>query len=191
MQIEKSELQEFASIIATAVVEALESKGMIGTAQPQEKPDRTKSAYAKTEALLYNYNGFKRIVHERKLEIETLRRCGIPKKSTSIVEYTPKTGTVHGIVLEDDTVENMIANVERSVEGTVHIISLINKSMDALRGDPYYCILEMRYFEGRTQEDIADHLGCSQVTISKNKNRLVRELSMRLFPNQAITEMLE
>ena len=184
-------MQEFASLVAASVVEALESKGLIGNTQPKDKPDRSKSAYSKTEALLYNYNGFKRIIHERKLEIETLRRCGVPKKSTSIVEYTPKSGTVHGITLEDDTVEHMIANVERSVEGTVQVISLIDRGMDALRGDPYYCILEMRYFEGRTQEDIADHLGCSQVTISKNKNRLVRELSMRLFPDQAITEMLE
>ena len=191
MQIDKSTMQEFASLVAASVVEALESKGLIGNTQPKDKPDRSKSAYSKTEALLYNYNGFKRIIHERKLEIETLRRCGVPKKSTSIVEYTPKSGTVHGITLEDDTVEHMIANVERSVEGTVQVISLIDRGMDALRGDPYYCILEMRYFEGRTQEDIADHLGCSQVTISKNKNRLVRELSMRLFPDQAITEMLE
>lgn len=182
---------EFASIVAASVVEALESKGYLGNAQPKEKPDRSKSAYAKTEALLYHYNGFKRIIQERALEIETLRKYGVPKKSPSIVEYTPKSGTVHGLTLEDDTVESMIHNVERSVEGTVHIISLINKSMDALRNDPYFCILEMRYFEGRTQEDIADHLGCSQVTVSKNKNRLVRELSMRLFPNQAINEMLE
>lgn len=191
MQIEKSEMQEFARLVAASVVEALESKGLLGIpVQKQDKP-KSKSAYAKTEALLYNYHGFKRIIHEHKLEIETLRRCGIPKKSTSIVEYTPKSGTVHGIVLEDDTVESMIANVERSVEGTVQAISLIDKAMDTLKGDPYYCILEMRYFEGRTQEDIADHLGCSQVTISKNKNRLVRELSMRLFPNQTINEMLE
>ena len=191
MQMDKSQMLEFASIVAASVVEALESKGIIGNPQPTEKPDRSKSAYAKTEALLYHYNGFKRIVQERKLEIETLRKYGVPKKSPSIVEYTPKSSTVHGITLEDDTVETMIHNVERSVEGTVHVISLIDKSMDALRGDPYFCILEMRYFEGRTQDDIADHLGCSQVTVSKNKNRLVRELSMRLFPNQAINEMLE
>lgn len=191
MQIDKSTMLEFASIVAASVVEALESKGLLGTPQPKEKPDKTKSAYAKTEALLYHYNGFKRIIQERKKEIETLRTYGVPKKSASIVEYTPKSSNVKGIVLEDDTVESMVANVQRSVEGTVQAIDLIDKSMDALKGDPYFCILEMRYFEGRTQDDIADHLGCSQVTVSKNKNRLVRELSMRLFPNQAINEMLE
>ena len=187
----KSDMLEFASIVAASVVDALESKGLLGTPQVKEKPDRSKSAYAKTEALLYHYNGFKRIIQERELEIETLRKYGVPKKSPSIVEYTPKSGTVHGLTLEDDTVESMVCNVQRSVEGTVQAIHLIDKGMDALQGDPYFCILEMRYFEGRTQEDIADHLGCSQVTVSKNKNRLVRELSMRLFPNQAINEMLE
>ena len=191
MQMDEQTLHKFASMIAASVIEALESKGIVGNTQPKDKPDRSKSAYAKTEALLYHYNGFKRLVKERELEIETLRKCGVPKKSPSIVEYTSKSGVVHGITLEDDTVDIMIGNVQRSVEGTVQAISLIDKSMEALKDDPYYCILEMRYFEGRTQEDIADHLGCRQVTISKNKNRLVRELSMRLFPNQAITEMLE
>lgn len=189
MQIDEQTLHKFASMIAASVIEALESKGIIGTSTT--KPSNSKSAYAKTEALLYHYNGFKRLIKDRKLEIETLRKCGVPKKSPSIVEYTSKSGTVHGLTLEDDTVEAMITNVERSVEGTVQAISLIDKSMDVLRSDPYFCILEMRYFEGRTQEDIADYLGCSQVTVSKNKNRLVRELSMQLFPNQAIAEMLE
>ena len=76
------------------------------------------------------------------------------------------------------------------MQGTVQAIALIDKCMAQLRNDPYYGILEMRYFDGRTQEDIALEFGCSQVTISNNKNRLVRELSMRLFPNQAINEMM-
>ena len=62
--------------------------------------------------------------------------------------------------------------------------------MDALKSDPYYKILEMRYFEGRTQEDIALEFGVTQVTISTNKSRLVKALAMRLFPDQVIGEML-
>lgn len=184
MQITKSEMNELATLVATAVVEALEKRSSTPI------PVSNKSAYAKTEALLYNYNNFKRIIKERELEIETIKRYGVPKKSASIVEYAPHTGTVEGLTLDEESVDAAVRNVQASVEGTVQAITMIDKAMDALKHDPYYCVVEQVYFEGRTQEDIATQMGCSQVTISKNKSRLVKELSIRLFPNQAIAEMM-
>jgi DNA-directed RNA polymerase specialized sigma subunit len=70
------------------------------------------------------------------------------------------------------------------------IKALIEKGMGTLKADPYYKVLEMVYFERRTQEEIALEFDVSQVTISTNKKRLVRELSMQLFPNQVVDEML-
>lgn len=192
MQIEKSEMLEFADMIAVAVVKALEVKGMVGSANANPKPERSgKTAYQKTEALLYNYRNFKKIVEERMSEIDSIKKYGVPKKSGSVVEYGNRSNREQGLKTVEESVQSAVWNVERSVHDTVQVISLIDKSMAALKCDPYYDILEMRYFDGRTQEDIADHLGCSQVTISKNKARLVNELSMRLFPSQAISEIME
>jgi RNA polymerase sigma factor (sigma-70 family) len=106
------------------------------------------------------------------------------------VGFSPKGNTTPGLTLEEDVVQCAINTVQESMSETVQVINMIDKAMVALKNDPYYRILEMTYFEGRTQEDIALHYGVSQVTISKNKNKLVRELSIRLFPNQAILEML-
>ena len=86
--------------------------------------------------------------------------------------------------------EAAVRSVEESVHDIVQAIELIDNCMASLSSDPYYDILEMRYFEGRTQEDIADYYKCSQVTISKNKSRLVKELALKLFPNQVIKEMM-
>lgn len=174
---------EFAELVASAVVKAL------GATKPTEQSKPEKTAYQKTEQLLYNYNGFKRIVAERMQEIEDIRKYGVPQ-SCAVKEYVNKGNTVHGLVLEEESVESAVRTVERSVEGTVQVISLIDKCMNALRNDPYYSILEMRYFEGRTQEDIAVTLGCNQATVARNKSRLVKELSMRLFPDQVATEMM-
>lgn len=182
----KSEMLELSKLIAASVVEALESKGIIG----KEPARQELSAYQKTERLLYNYTKFKEIIKLKEQEIETIRRCGVPKQSTSILEYASKTGAVHGLSLEEESVQCAIRSVQASVQGTVQAISLIDSCMESMKLDPYYCILEMRYFEGRTQEDIADHLNCSQVTVSKNKNRLVKELSIKLFPNQAMEELM-
>jgi RNA polymerase sigma factor (sigma-70 family) len=187
---DKQDKIEFAELVATAVVNALEKKGIINPVTP--KPKTEKTAYQKTEQLLFNYNGFKRIVAEKQQEIADLRMYGVPQKSGCAGggERVQTSRTVQGIVLPEESVENAVRAVEASVQGTVQAIALIDKCMAALKGDPYYRILEMRYFEGRTQEDIALELNCSQVTISKNKSRLVKDLAMRLFPNQVIEEYM-
>ena len=186
MQIEKQDLE---NIIKDVVNATLKSLGMLDSKAPkQEKTEKT--AYQKTEQLLYNYNGFRKIVAEREQEIADLRMYGVPKKGSAVVQYGGNTGTVHGIVLEEERVEAAVHNVQATVQGTIDAIALIDKHMAALNKDPYYDILVMRYLEGRTQEDIALTLKCSQVTVSKNKARLVKELSMRLFPDQVMAEML-
>lgn len=185
MQIENSEMIEFAEIVAQAVVKALGGK----SANANSKVEKT--AYQKTEQLLYNYNGFRRIVDECMQEIEDIKRYGAPQKSGTAGGERVQNGNLpHGIVLPEESVEAAVHTVQERVQGTVDAINLIDKCMAALRNDPYYKILPMRYFEGRTQEDIALTFGCSQMTISNNKSRLVRELSMRLFPNQVVNEML-
>jgi len=72
--LEKQQMLEFADIVAQAVVKAINSQN-VGKVQTQKQE---KSAYQKTEQLLYNYNGFKRIIQERKLEIEELKLYGVP-----------------------------------------------------------------------------------------------------------------
>lgn len=185
MELEKQELIE---IIATTVKETITQLGLVN-ANP--KPVKEKSAYSKTEALLFNYRGFKRIVDERMSEIEDIKKHGVPQKSGAVVEYGGNSGgTPRGIVLPEESVEAACARIRRSVEDTVQAIALIDRCMAQIKSDPYYSVLEMLYFEGRTQEDIAMTFGCSQVAISKNKSRLVRELAMRLFPNQAVNELM-
>jgi RNA polymerase sigma factor (sigma-70 family) len=187
MQIDKKSMLEMAELVATSVVAALKSEGVIGSGG---KPKSDKTAYQKTEQLLYNYKGFKRIVEEKKREIKEIRMYGVPQKCGAVGERVQSTPVQTGLMLPEESVERAVHNVEASVQGTVQAIALIDKCMGELKSDPYYDILEMRYFEGRTQEDIALKFGVSQVTISNNKNRLVRELSMRIFPNQSVNEIL-
>ena len=183
MQIDKSQLEEIINLVITNTIKVLEDKKLIAP-KPTEK-----SAYAKTESLLYNYHGFKKILEDRKQEIEELRKYGVPGKAAGF-EYTPHSNIPSGIVLDEERVEAAVHNIEVSVQGIVDALALIVKCMLAISKDPYYKILEMRYFEGQTQEDIATAFGCTQKTISVNKSRLVKELSMRMFPNQVINEML-
>jgi hypothetical protein len=188
IQIEQCQINELANAITNAVIKALETKGYAkSVAFGVEKGEKT--AYQKTEQLLYNYNGFKRIIREKEQEIADLQRYGVPQ-SCAVREFVQKGNVPQGIVLDEESVEQAVQNVQRSVQGTVQVVSLIDKCMAALKNDPWYKILEMRYFEGRTQEDIAIRFNTTQKTISINKSRLVKELAMRLFPDQVANEMM-
>lgn len=186
MQIKKSEMNEFAELVAAAVVKAL-GDAPFTPDKPVPKTDRT--AYQKCEQLLYNYMGFKRIVEEREQEIAELREFGVPKNN-GVTEFVQKGGLPHGIVLPEESVESAVRSVQASVRDTVRAIALIDKCMATLRFDPYYKILGMFYFEGRTQEDIAAEFGCNQTTIARNKSRLVKELAVRMFPDHVANELM-
>ena len=179
--------QELAEIIRTVVKETITQLGIGGKAPHKEGG---KSAYQKTEQLLYNYMNFKRIVRERQLEIEEIRVHGVPQQCGTVGERVQTSRNVQGIVLPEEAVENAVHRVEASVEGTVQAIALIDKCMAALRNDAYYKALEMFYFEGRTLEDIGVYFGVDHTTISRNKNRLVKELAMRIFPDEVIQEYM-
>lgn len=184
MQIDKSLIESITQLVVKTTIETLEDKGML-------KSDRKeRSAYQKTEQLLYNYNGLKRVVDDRMKEIEEIKQYGVPTKSKSITQFGGASGTVRGIVLEEESVEAAVQARLAAVKDTVRVLDNINKCLDILRKDQYFDILEMRYFEGRTQEDIAVYYGCSQVTISNNKNRLVKELSLLLFPDEVVSEIV-
>lgn len=189
---QKNEMIELAEIVSNAVVNALKENGLVGKAEVVAPKKAEKTAYQKTEQLLFNYNGFKRIVEERKQEILDLRKYGVPQKSGAATggERVQSSRTNVGIVLPEDAVEDAVRTVERSVQRTVQAIALIDKCMATLKNDPYYEILPMRYFEGRTLEDIGTYFGCDHTTISRNRSRLVKELAMRLFPDEVINEFM-
>jgi DNA-directed RNA polymerase specialized sigma24 family protein len=123
-------------------------------------------------------------------EIEDIKAHGVPQRTGSGGERVQSSRTVQGIVLPEESVEAAVRTVEASVQGTVQAIALIDKCMAALSSDPYYKILEMRYFEGRTQEDIAVEFKCTQQNIAYHKRRLVNELAIKMFPDKVIDEYL-
>lgn len=190
-EINEETARGLADTIATAVVNALKKDNTsFGELRASVNTATNKSACAKTEALLYNYMGLKRIVQEREQEIADIYEHGVPTSCGTVEERVQKSHVQTGIVLPEESVESAVRSIRASMQDALKAISMVEKGMKALRDDTYYRVLEYQYFECRTQEEIARLLGCSQVTVSKNKNRLVRELAMRIFPEQAVQELL-
>lgn len=184
VQLDDKTLEQIISVVVTNTIKVLEEKKLI---KPQSANEKT--AYQKTEQLLYNYNNFQKIILEKKKEIEEIKKYGVPGRAAGF-EYTPHSNIPNGIVLEEERVEEAVRSVEASVQATVQAVALIDKCMSSLKFDPYYRILTMRYLEGRTLEDIGVELKCTQQNVSYHKSRLVKELALRLFPDQVVNEIM-
>lgn len=187
MQLTETKLRE---IIASTVQETIKALNLeVSTPKPKlEFSER--SAYQKTEQLLYMYNKFKSKIVEAEQTILEYKLHGVPQRGSSMGERVQTSRTNVGIVLPEESLEQAIHSVERSVQDIVQVVTMIEKGLEQLQYDPYYPILKMLYFEGRTQEDIAVELHTTQKTISKHKTRMVRELALEMFPDQVVTELL-
>lgn len=196
MDINREELTVIIKSVVEATINTLVDKGILGRGDASANASakgqvKEKSAYSQTEALLFNYNNFRKIIQQKQREIEDIRKYGVCEKGSVVVQYGGNVGgTPRGIVLDEERVEEAIRNVEKSMETTVQALAMIDKNMATLKSDPYYRILEMRYFEERTQEDIAVEFNCTQQNIAYHKRRLVKELSIKLFPDKVIGEYL-
>ena len=184
MQIENSEIQQFADTVATAIIKSLENRGIANCKL------ETRSAYEKTEQLLYSYREFEKIIHEKELEIAELKKHGVSHRTNSVVEYGTHCAAKR-TVLPEESVQGAVHTVQRDIVEVKKALEMVDKGLEALKNDPYIGILKMLYYDGETQEYIAMKYKCSQVTISNNNKRLVNRLAMWLFPNQVVNEIIE
>ena len=83
---------------------------------------------------------------------------------------------------------NTFKNV-KDRKSTKHLCKKIEIALEEIKDDIYYEIIPMIYFENRTREDIAEHFNTSTKTITRNKNKLVNQLKLRLFSDDVIFEL--
>ena len=141
--------------------------------------------FQKTETLLYNYNHFKAAIKDKEEQIKEIREFGLPRKSKSITSFSGNTGLIE-VKSEAEKAEEKIEMIEFSIITTRRFIKIIDDAIQMLRDDPYYELIELRYFEGRTREYIAGFFDCDVKTVNRNKNRLINQLQIRLFSDEVI-----
>ena len=149
--------------------------------------DNKRTPFQKTEILLYNYNNFKAAIQDKYEQIETIKKAGLPKRSTSIISFS--SNATYEIKTDADKVEEKIEAIEQSIQVTKNFISIIDDALAKLKDDPYFEIIPMKYFENKTREEIAEYFDVDVSTISRNKNRLINLLQIRLFSDEVIYQI--
>lgn len=172
-------IETTAQITAKEVVSQLRKQGLL--------KNNRQSPFQKTETLLYNYNNFKNAINDKLEQIDEIKQEGIRKKSNSITSFSGSAS--YEIKSDIDKADEKIESIEQTIQTTKNFIKIIDAAIEVLKDDPYYDLIQMKYFEGKSREDIADYYEVDVSTISRNKNRLVNLLQIRLFSDEVIYEI--
>lgn len=89
----------------------------------------------------------------------------------------------------EELLRNYNAFVESDQPYTQKLVRKIDAALESIKDDIYYDVIPMTYFEGSTREAVAEYFDTTVTTISRNKNRLVNKLKVRLCSDDVIYEL--
>lgn len=166
------------------VIQELEKLGVI---------KKNLSTYDSTIKLLREYPKLKESIQDRKEQIEDLENFGLSKSSKSITKIPDSSLRME----DDEIISNNINYLKQHIYRTEVIVRYIDKIVNKFKNDKYFDSIRLYFFEGKTNEQIADHFikkynkeSILPETVRINKNRLVREMQTYFFPNDVISEIL-
>lgn len=144
-----------------------------------------KSTFWKTEQLLYHYKDFQEAIKDKELRIKEIEETGVINKSKSFSIYST---IPYNDLNESEKVNDLISNLEKSICKTKVFLNIIDNSLSKIKGDMYYDIIQLKYFDKLSGEQIAEKLDIDASTVSRNKNRLINTLKINLFSEDVIDE---
>ena len=123
-----------------------------------------KSPYRKVEVILKNYKNFQKMVNST--------------KPVGYVDYKPDIEKKEYI---RDKINDEILIYTNRILKTENALKFIKK-------DKYYKIIELKYFENYSVEEICNELNISEKTFRTHRNRLIDSLSLYLFPKEILED---
>ena len=77
------------------------------------------------------------------------------------------------------------------VEETKRFCDLVQNALDSISDDPYFQIIELKYFQKWTHERIAEYFDVDVSVISKRRTKLINALRPIIFSADFIRELYE
>ena len=162
-------------------VEDIINKAVTATRIATER--QGKDAYKMTEKRLYAYPVIKLKIESDIERIENIQQHGIPGKSNSVVRFQRS-----GQRLDSEEIaEALIKDIEAQIAEGQHEIATIDTALKIIADEPYAEIITHKYFEQKTDDDIAEIMNCDPSTIRRNKSRLVARMAVFLYGVAALS----
>lgn len=74
---------------------------------------------------------------------------------------------------------------------TKKMCMVINRALEKIGDDPYFEIIDLKYFKGWTHERIAEHFDVDVSVISKRRTKLINQLRPIIFSEDFIKELFD
>lgn len=175
----KAKMQE---LIAEAVEQKIEE---VGRRLILEGRKVQKNWTKLTMKRLYSYPILKQNIERYRLDIEDIRKEDMGK-SKSIVEFYTHSGGGEKPDLEDLRAAK-IRIVEMKINRDQQEINEIEAALDIIKDDPYFPIIDLKFFQKWKQEDIAEKISCSVATVPRQLGRLLDIVNISLYGADALT----
>lgn len=75
-------------------------------------------------------------------------------------------------------------------EVTEKLVRKITNALEHIKGEPYYELIELKYFKGWSLEKIAEYFGVNVSVISKRRIKLINQLRPIIFSDDFIRELI-
>lgn len=167
-------------LIKATVKEAIQEALAVGEKKAKEE---VKDPFRKTEARVSACKVLKENIVEYHKDIEDLQREE-PGRSKDIVMFCTGGGGIKKSAeeIQEARIEILKMKIKRDQEE----VDTIERALDTVRNDKYYPIIEMRYFQEMSDDEIGEELSCDASTVRRQKNRIIRKVSIKLYGAQAV-----
>lgn len=141
-----------------------------------------KDAYKATERRLYALPVLREKLADDLERLQELQSFGPRERSKSIVRFQKS-----GVNLSKDEIfEALVLDLQAEIERDEFEIDTMESALATIEGDDYYKTVTGRYIDGLADEDIAASIPCDTTTVWRNRKRLIRRLSVRLYGATAV-----
>ena len=80
---------------------------------------------------------------------------------------------------------------DMQIDDTAKFCNLVQSALESISDDPYFDIIELKYFQKWTHERIAEHFNVDVSVISKRRTKLINQLRPIIFSVDFIKELYE
>ena len=136
-----------------------------------------KDVFKATEKRLYAYPVLISKTNDDVKMLEEVKQYGVHQKSHSITRFM-RSGTR---LDTDDIKQAVIIDLEAAIAADQHEINRIEKALAQIEDDEYQALIRYKYFEQKSEEEIAELMHCAPRTVRAHKARLVGRLSVFLY----------
>ncbi len=169
-------------LIAEAVEKKMEE---VGRRLVLEGKKAQKNWTKLTMKRLYSYPLLKHNIERYKLDIEDIKKEDMGK-SKSIVEFYAHSGGGEKPDLEELRAAK-IRIVEMKIDRDEKEIAEIDAALATIADDPYYRIIELKFFQKLDVEEIAEEMHCGTATVPRQTGRLLDIINISLYGADALT----